>query len=580
MRPVKTNIRISAFLLSIPILVAVGYLLVVAFNNPAEDKAPVTSPAPATTSPPTGSPTPTEPANQTQAEPPPDMEPSSNPDRQAVTTPPALPTVPAAIIETPSEVEQIPTSTPSSTSKINLVQNSDVVTASGQNLTNFAYFITDAEPNCDDDRQTGDFTAGQIASGLQNKQWVCFRAQDSANNYAYRSMQVNLTSPTVDISQFKDKIKVVASVAGLKGVFVLEDTWQKFITSAETEPDCDNEDFQTSNQSTQGKEIAIDKTDNNRWVCYRVSNSLGVYGYDKYQLDYNAPTITISVSKDGKTLTASTAADDLPENPQWRKSGPNDSSGCNANTSFTAGNVINNIVVNKYYCFSVADKAGNEDYAEFFTEQRTSAPPGPPRPAISLVQDNQVIKINQSNSQNLSSATLSYFTDTSNPDCSPSNTNASYTTYDLTNNAGVGGLNNNNWVCFRAALGSQVVYVKIQINLTKPSFTLTQDNDLIKITDTANISDFSYFEDISEPPNVGATSCSDDRTTGWISDSDGSVSGIADNQWICFRAKNSLNVYGYAKLEVDLTKPSFSLSQDKTTVAMSTTTKSIWYWLL
>ena len=131
----------------------------------------------------------------------------------------------------------------------------------------------------------------------------------------------------------------------------------------------------------------------------------------------------------------------------------------------------------------------------------------------------------------------------------------------------------NKWICFRAKNSLGVYgYAKLEVDLSKPNFSLTQTNDTVAMSTTTGLSDIGYFEASSEPPATGSTSCSDDKTTGWTADSDGSISDVEANKWICFRAKNSLNVYGYAKLQVDLTKPSFSLSQEGDTVAMSTTT--------
>ena len=35
-------------------------------------------------------------------------------------------------------------------------------------------------------------------------------------------------------------------------------------------------------------------TDDNKWLCFRVKNGRGVYGYAKYQVDLTAPEITLT----------------------------------------------------------------------------------------------------------------------------------------------------------------------------------------------------------------------------------------------------------------------------------------------
>ena len=57
---------------------------------------------------------------------------------------------------------------------------------------------------------------------------------------------------------------------------------------------------------------------------------------------------------------------------------------------------------------------------------------------------------------------------------------------------------------------------------------------------------------------------------------------MTNDQWVCFKAKNSLGVYGYAELEVDLTAPVITISQDQdsvdatATVSGSTINSSTW----
>ena len=482
------------------------------------------------------------------------------------------------------------TSESSQTSSIQLVQKNDLVAATGQGLSGFGYFTASSKPVCSDDHQGQVFVAAQTATSLKHRQWVCFRAQNLGQTYIYELLQVDLTAPTISITQFKDSISVKTQLSGLGEVSVLESSWQKIKTSTETEPVCQAADFSNSKLVSNGKQITVSQADNNKWLCYRVSSSVSVYGYGKYQLDYNAPTIEISKSTNGQTLTASSKATDLPANPAWRKS----SSSCNTATSFTTGNVISNLAPNKYYCFSVSDKAGNEGFAEFFNHQQqtSSYKPATPAPRSSqstfrsaaqsaaqsssslelwLIQDNDVIKIDKSKSRNIAGAVIKYFTAISYTDCSADNIMVVYTTYDAVNNNGVGGLGNNQWVCFKASKNSQVVFVNFQIDLTTPSFTLSQDHTTVTMSTTANLSDIGYFQASSEPPATGLTSCSNDKTTGWTADSDGSITGIEDSKWICFRAKNTIGVYGYAKLKVNLSQPSFTLTQDNTTVTMSTT---------
>ena len=60
------------------------------------------------------------------------------------------------------------------------------------------------------------------------------------------------------------------------------------------------------------------------------------------------------------------------------------------------------------------------------------------------------------------------------------------------------------------------------------------------------------------------------KTTGWTA-GDSAVNDLTmmDNQWVCFKAKNSKGVYGYAKLQTDLTRPVVTLTQNNSTITAS-----------
>ena len=478
-----------------------------------------------------------------------------------------------------TEETESPRPPPAVDSLVRIVQDDATATASGQGLSNFVYFTSEVEPICSAQNSDVNYREGQKASSLQDGHWVCFRAESSSGQYHFASLEIDLSSPRITISQFKDEIEVDAQT--FNSASLIDDSWQKFITPAGNEPDCDGDDFSESKQSSEGKDISIDKADNNRWLCYRVSNSLGVYGYDKYQLDYNAPTITISVSQDGKTLTASTVADDLPENPQWRKSGPNNSSDCNADTDFTPGNVISGIVSQKYYCFSVADKAGNEDFAEFFTQQTaTSAPAAPVGPRYNLViqQDGSLVKVDTTRSSNIAGFTLEYFISQSSddPNCSPSNTTATYQAYDSSTHVPV--TNDERWVCFKATKGTQELFAKIQVDLKRPVIEVDRDQYLLTATATstsrATIVDGSWENfkaTATTGPNCQAPSNSALYST--PNSNNRRVAITTDTKWVCFRVKTSKGVAGYKRHQLP-TLPTISASQKLTSIKTAVTSSA------
>ena len=272
---------------------------------------------------------------------------------------------------------------------ISISQDNATLSAAGLGLSSFTYLVSENRPICSDKDTDSTYLAGDSVSNLQHQQWVCFKAKYSANSYSYALKRVDLSRPRVSIYQYKDKVNLSAYTSNNSSI--IDDSWQNFITEVNLEPNCNDADFKTPTNSRpmSGSTINIKSNDNNRWICTRIKNSLGVSGFAKIKLDYNPPAITISTSQNGNTLSASTTASDLPSTPEWRKSGPNTTSACNSSTSFSKGNVMRNITYNNsYYCFSVADGVGNVGFKVFFAKQSTPTPsPTPlPRPTLSAAQ--------------------------------------------------------------------------------------------------------------------------------------------------------------------------------------------------
>ena len=64
-------------------------------------------------------------------------------------------------------------------------------------------------------------------------------------------------------------------------------------------------------------------------------------------------------------LVASTTATDLPTTPDWKKKNNRTSNNCSASTTgMVDGNSFSNAIAGNYYCFSVADTAGNRGYRQ------------------------------------------------------------------------------------------------------------------------------------------------------------------------------------------------------------------------
>ena len=433
---------------------------------------------------------------------------------------------------------------------LTLTQDDNTVTASGDNLSDFAYFASKADPTCDSTNQAT-YTSSQTAYNLEDDHWVCFKAKNNNQVYGWAKLQVDLTAPIVVISQDQDSVDASS--------LITSESWQNFKTNDKTKPYCDHGDtFGTA--SSNAKSISITSSDNNRWVCFRVKNNKGVYGYAKHQIDYNPPTITIT--RNDNNLTASSTDPDLPDKPVWKKAGPHNLSDCDSDTTLTNGQTIVNAIAGKYYCFSVADKYGNVGYKEIKlpgtpivvnqTPTNIQPPPEtkPTRPTINLTQNNDTVT---ASGNNLSD--FAYFIKNSNPTCDSTN-QTNYTSSQIAT-----GLKDDQWVCFKAKDRNNVYgWAKLQVDLTVPTLTLKQTNDRITASGIS-LTNFSYFISKSSPD------CSKTNTENYTVGQ--TTSSLADQDWACFKAKNRLGVYGYAKLQTDLTAPVITIFQNQTSVTAS-----------
>ena len=139
----------------------------------------------------------------------------------------------------------------------------------------------------------------------------CFKAKNSLGVYAYAKVQVDLSTPTITITQDQDSLD--ASATAPTGTSLVDASWAHsgFLDSS---PNCSSG---ITYESAGSDEDAVDisSTNDGKWVCFKVKNTLGVYGYAKAEIDFTSPVV--SVTQNGSTLTA-TATDagvGLPSTP-------------------------------------------------------------------------------------------------------------------------------------------------------------------------------------------------------------------------------------------------------------------------
>ena len=237
---------------------------------------------------------------------------------------------------------------------ITLTQDNTTVSATGSSLTNYAFFDNgQTNPTCDATKTTG-WTTGTSATGLDDNDWVCFKAKNSLGVYGFAKLQVDLTPPTITITQDQDSVDATASA-------VVASTWAHS-TPSSTDPTCSSASYGSAGSAE--NTVAITSTDNNKYVCFRVKNNLGVFGYKKYQIDYNPPTIT--VNRNAYQLIGTSTDTDV-DDSTWFNNGPHNTepSACATTTGYQSGKTINNAQMHKYYCFKVSDNSGNIGYLSY-----------------------------------------------------------------------------------------------------------------------------------------------------------------------------------------------------------------------
>ena len=124
------------------------------------------------------------------------------------------------------------------------------------------------------------FTAGNQVTGAQNGKYYCFKVTGKNGKIGYQSYLVNLTAPTITVSQATSgstTTVTASSTASLK-----PNTWkyEKGLTSSACSSSTTIDDG-SSNTAT-----VTYAADNNKYVCFSAQNSLGVPGYGSYKVEY------------------------------------------------------------------------------------------------------------------------------------------------------------------------------------------------------------------------------------------------------------------------------------------------------
>ena len=304
--------------------------------------------------------------------------------------------------------------------------------------------------------------------------------------------------------------------------------------------------------------------DNGGYICYKVTKAgqTAVYAYKSVSniAPMSASTSITFLSRDRgsarATLTITGGDTGVSGKTQPSVSYKiTSSSSCSGNSGFssTSRNItLNYSHNNKYLCWRVSNTSTYNHTSTKYASQWISGLVLATK--ITLTQDGDTVKATASSSSN-----FKYFKSSTDPTCSDSTSGVTWVSGKTAT-----GLTDNQWVCFKATTFNTNIYGKLQADLRQPAITLVVSSDNKTITASGrNLADYNYFKSDTNP------TCNASKTTGWTSGL--AVSGLVDNQWACFKAKNSLGVYGFAKKQTGIVPPTITFTQTQTQVTATAT---------
>ena len=392
---------------------------------------------------------------------------------------------------------------------VNLVQNNKVLKASAPTAdkaisSSWRYVSHTSRFDCDAEAfelytpvKNGS-TVNLVDS--QKGDYFCFRVADRHDNYgynvSYRVRSLDTVAPKITAKQNNNLL----TVAPVDGATVDKDTWG-YYEAGNSEPDC--KEISGSNyDDIDDLTIELDENDAGDWFCVRAADNYDNYGYYKIRiraLDSTAPQI--SITRDENILEASTTAEDV-DTTTWQYIAVDrvDRFDCEADNDeleFNSASARNDRVLlsvadnSRYYCFRVADKAGNYGYAISSRIYNVESVP-----VITITQHTADKRLEASaNTEDIDGLTWNWVVvDTDPGDCSqetytsiniPSIT--AETNYIAINN--IGDSQNGKYFCFRVAnVDGNYGYSKHLYDLTAPTirFELT-NNILVAISDDSDV---------------------------------------------------------------------------------------------
>ena len=428
---------------------------------------------------------------------------------------------------------------------LTLSQSGSTVTATGSSLEDFQYFTsTSAITNCDSSKTSG-WTAGSSKGSLADNTWICFKAKNDLDVYGYAKLQVDLSTPTLTLSQSGSTVTATGSS--------LEDF--QYFTSTSAITNCDSS--KSSGWTTGSSKGSLA---DNTWICFKAKNDLDVYGYAKLQVDLSTPTLTLSQS--GSTVTATGSS--LEDFQYFTSTSAITNCDSSKTSGWTAGSSKGSLADNTWICFKAKNDLDVYGYAKLQVDLST--------PTITITQDQDSLDASATAPTGTSLVDSSWAHSgflTSSPTCSSSITYESAGSDE--DEVDISSTNNNKWVCFKVKNDLDVYgYAFAQIDFNAPNVSVTQGSGNLTASSTATDLPATPVWKYSGPLNNDPT-CSSQT----YSSSGNSVTSATDGKYYCFRVTDKAGNHGYGKVLVNsslsLPTPTLTLTQMNRRVTASGT---------
>ncbi len=424
--------------------------------------------------------------------------------------------------------------------------------------------------------------------------YFCFRVADRYNNYGYSNTykvrSLDTVAPKIRATQSNKYLTVSASASE----DIDNDTWE-YEDGFSSQPDCDEIEDYRYREVASNRIITLDERDIGDWFCIRAADDAGNYGYLSIRIravDATAPRV--DVTRDKNTLTAETDDEDVDVRTwQYAVSLTDDNFTCddeNANLRFNTASEANRKVVldssdeDKYYCFRVADKAGNYGYEK--SRKLIDIETSPVIKVIQVAGENRLEV--STDATDVDGQTWGWAVFNNDPgDCE----DVSYTDVIGT------GVNQNtrrifvsdisdsqdgSYYCFRVAdtstiYGDNYGYAKHHYDLSRPIIKVSLVNNVLTVSSDdsdLNSSSWRYARFTNRPNCAGSTINRTLPTNNKITLTE------ADNSvWLCFRVSDRAGNTGYGLYEIqginDASIPEVDITQTRHTVIATSASRDL-----